>query len=244
MPYVYLIHPRAPLNANENVYKFGKTDDFKQRMNGYDKGSIPLLVLWVEEKDAFENAVLALFRVKYTQRRDYGTEYFEGNPFQMITDIIAECEQNSVQYALKREDAITITPEQQRRAMEQKQKEDDEKKTRAFMSGRSVLIKELNKVHPRCVSSLFVDIERGANYMEFYALNAYNYMKHGATTYMYKFQNGNGNVPNQPKTKLGAYLEDTLSAVTSLCNDAYINENSAAQQIIERIKACANAYKR
>lgn len=248
MPYVYLIHPRASVNANESVYKFGKTDDIKQRMRGYDKGSILLLALWVENKDTFETAVLTLFCGKYTQRRDYGTEYFEGNPFQMITDIIAECDKNNAQYTLNTESERTITPEELRKATERKQIEDNEKKHLIMMRRREALITTLNKVQPRDISNMFREVEQGANCAEYSLCPAYNNLKNIATNYMFQVIHGSHCASIQPKTKqppilkLGKHLEQS-HAVLSLCNEAYNNENPTAQQIIERIKVCANIYR-
>jgi hypothetical protein len=88
MPYVYLIHCRASVNIKENVYKFGKTEDFSKRLCGYDKGSIPLFLLYVNDIDSFEKEILVLFSTKFKKRDDYGSEYFEGNIDEMIDLII------------------------------------------------------------------------------------------------------------------------------------------------------------
>lgn len=89
MPYFYIIRTRACINANEQVYKIGKTDDFSKRINGYDKGSIPIYFIYVNNADTFENIMKDLFKIKFNQRVDYGVEYFEGNIKEMLK-IISE----------------------------------------------------------------------------------------------------------------------------------------------------------
>ena len=89
MPYIYLIHCRASVNVNENVYKIGKTQDFNKRLNGYDKGSIPLLVLHVNECDQTEQKLIQIFTSKFKRRTDYGNEYFEGDVKEMLVTIVS-----------------------------------------------------------------------------------------------------------------------------------------------------------
>lgn len=90
MPYIYIIHCRASLNSNEPVYKIGKTSDIKQRISGYDKGSVLLFTLYVNECDQFEQYLIQCFNIKYTHRSDYGTEYFEGDLNDMLSTIMNE----------------------------------------------------------------------------------------------------------------------------------------------------------
>ena len=89
MPYIYLIHTRASLNINEPVYKIGKTNDFSKRISGYDKGSIPILIIYVNNSDIFEKLIIEMFNINFIKRTDYGNEYFEGNVSDMI-DIIMD----------------------------------------------------------------------------------------------------------------------------------------------------------
>ena len=79
MPYIYIIHTRASLNINEPVYKIGKTTDFSKRISGYDKGSEPILMLYVNNSNIFEKLIIETFKIHFIKRTDYGNEYFEGN---------------------------------------------------------------------------------------------------------------------------------------------------------------------
>lgn len=90
MPYIYLIHCRASMNAQEPVYKIGKSNDFLRRLSAYDKGSTPMLSIYVTNCDTLETHLLGIFNSLYKPRRDYGREYFEGNMTDMIRTIVAE----------------------------------------------------------------------------------------------------------------------------------------------------------
>jgi hypothetical protein len=88
MPYIYLLHTRASLNIYEPVYKVGRTYSFEKRIGGYDKGSRPLFLLFVQDEFAFERVMLMEMKRKYKQRLDYGVEFFEGDCTEMMLDIV------------------------------------------------------------------------------------------------------------------------------------------------------------
>ncbi len=77
--YIYILYPRACKNCNENVYKVGKTQNYKKRMSKYTKGSIYKLVILVNDYHNIETNLLKLCRLKFIERKDYGNEYFECN---------------------------------------------------------------------------------------------------------------------------------------------------------------------
>lgn len=86
--YIYLLKEREFVNTKENVYKVGKTKQVNhKRLNQYPKGSILLLQIVCGNCDVNEKNICKLFRDKYTQRKDIGSEYFEGNYHSMINDI-------------------------------------------------------------------------------------------------------------------------------------------------------------
>ena len=98
--FIYLLKPRACINANESVYKLGKTTNFSKRIFGYDKGSDTVLVLSV--CDAFERTLLAEFirQPEFTRRTDYGNEYFEGEVSAMISVIMEQFSANNMCYSV------------------------------------------------------------------------------------------------------------------------------------------------
>jgi hypothetical protein len=112
MPYIYLIHTRASLNINESVYKIGKTNDFSKRISGYDKGSIPILIIYVNNSDIFEKLIIETFKIYFIKRTDYGNEYFEGNVSDMICIIMDKFKELNMCYNI----------EQLNKELEQKEK--------------------------------------------------------------------------------------------------------------------------
>ena len=87
--HVYLIYEREFIRSGENVYKIGRTEQpHLIRINAYPKSS-ELLGFWAcENSKLLETEILDLFCSKYKQRKEYGREYFEGNPDNMHNDII------------------------------------------------------------------------------------------------------------------------------------------------------------
>ncbi len=83
--YVYMIQLREFLNTN--IVKIGRTsqDDMK-RIKSYPKGSQLLLYLKCDDCIKTEKDIINLFKTNYTQKKDYGLEYFEGDIKSMIKD--------------------------------------------------------------------------------------------------------------------------------------------------------------
>ena len=86
--YIYLIHTREFYNHNELIYKIGKTTKLNYcRFNQYPNGSVLLCQIVCNDCDICETKLLKHFKSKYKQRKEIGTEYFEGDYTQMIADI-------------------------------------------------------------------------------------------------------------------------------------------------------------
>ena len=78
---VYMIREREFSRLNENTYKIGKTSrDLNSRMSGYPKGSEVCLFVNVKNYDVIEKIMIKKFKKKFVQKKEYGTEYFNGNP--------------------------------------------------------------------------------------------------------------------------------------------------------------------
>ena len=187
MPYIYLIHCRACVNSGESVFKLGKTIDFSKRIDGYDKGSIPLLSLYVRECDVFERVLIQLFAAKYRQRRDYGIEYFEGNATSMITDIIEALNAKELGY----EPALQPTT----KSLD----------TTLIVKTRTRLINKLNRVNKDNVD-MFQDNIIAAS-KEFMLCPAF----HNLNNWIYDYK-----APEQKK-RLGDFLESRYAFVNNLC---------------------------
>lgn len=78
--YVYLLREREFIKTGEPIFKVGMTTQaHNQRLMQYPKGSLLLFQMICNDCRAAERAVLDLFRCRFTQRKDCGAEYFEGN---------------------------------------------------------------------------------------------------------------------------------------------------------------------
>jgi hypothetical protein len=91
--YVYIFYTRASKNVDESVYKIGKTAEYISRTGHYMKGGNMLMVLNVKDRHAAERKIKHHFKIEFTPRRDYGTEFFEGDVFEMsilMKEILSE----------------------------------------------------------------------------------------------------------------------------------------------------------
>jgi hypothetical protein len=154
MPYIYLIHTRASLNINENVYKIGKTIDFTKRISGYDKGSEPILILYVNNCDNFEKILLEIFNVQFIKRTDYGNEYFEGDISKMIQIIMDKFSELDMCYS----------NEKRKETHEETQKETNiNNSEEIFVKKRNSLQKLLNKINENNINKFDTDFSRVTN---------------------------------------------------------------------------------
>ena len=88
MNYIYILRLREHIINNQNIYKIGKTkQETLKRFNQYPKGCQLFCQLDCVDCDNAEKNIINLFKNKYIQRQDIGTEYFEGNITQMKDDI-------------------------------------------------------------------------------------------------------------------------------------------------------------
>ena len=93
--YVYLLHSKVHINSDEHVYKIGKTRNFPGRFQQYPKGSVVLGVWNCRDCSGVERDILFSFRRRYEERRDAGSEYFQGDWREMrnhIQEIIRRVE--------------------------------------------------------------------------------------------------------------------------------------------------------
>lgn len=87
--YIYLLKDRTAVRSSEEVYKIGKIKQSNlNRFKSYPKGINILLLIKCDNCSLVEKKIMYLFKQKYIHNRDYGNEYFNGNPKEMITDIL------------------------------------------------------------------------------------------------------------------------------------------------------------
>lgn len=107
MNYIYIIHLREYFNTNQNIYKIGKTkQELFKRFKQYPKGSQLISQYDCSDCDIVEKNIINLFKNKYIQRKDIGTEYFEGDILQMKDDIYNETK-NNIELSIKLNNNIT-----------------------------------------------------------------------------------------------------------------------------------------
>lgn len=77
--YVYLLQEREFIRLEEPTYKIGRTKDPDRRHKAYPKDSELLMLCQVPDCQSAEKQIKEAFSENFTQRREYGVEYFNGN---------------------------------------------------------------------------------------------------------------------------------------------------------------------
>jgi hypothetical protein len=89
--YIYILQEREFIKTKEPIYKIGKSKQLNLgRFSQYPNSSVLYFQLVVPDCDKLEKILIHIFKGKYLQRTDIGTEYFQGDVFQMIDDIYRE----------------------------------------------------------------------------------------------------------------------------------------------------------
>lgn len=76
---LYVIQTRNCLESHKHVYKLGRSGNLSKRVRQYPLGSVVVFSIDVNLMVDAETMLLALCRIKFKQRRDFGVEYFEGD---------------------------------------------------------------------------------------------------------------------------------------------------------------------
>ena len=88
MESVYLLIEREFLKSECPIYKIGRSSqENDNRIKQYPKGSQLICFIKVVDSKFMENEMMHLFKHKYIQRKDIGSEYFEGNLVMMRKDM-------------------------------------------------------------------------------------------------------------------------------------------------------------
>jgi hypothetical protein len=86
--YIYVLREREFIKTGEFIYKIGKSTKkpFK-RFNQYPNGSKLEYMVSVSDCHSIETFLKAHFTTIFIQRRELGTEYFEGDLIKIIKEI-------------------------------------------------------------------------------------------------------------------------------------------------------------
>lgn len=86
--YIYLIKLREFIRTNEDIYKLGRTSQLNfSRLNSYPKFSVLICQLMCFDSARCERELIKLCKMNY-KHSIYGNEYFEGNPYLIMKDMI------------------------------------------------------------------------------------------------------------------------------------------------------------
>jgi hypothetical protein len=109
--YIYLVYEREFINANNNIYKIGKSkQENTKRFNQYPKSSILLFQINVYNCDKLETELINIFKQKFIHRVDIGYEYFQGGYHEMIDIIFKTCQDNNKEYLQKNNNEYVKLP--------------------------------------------------------------------------------------------------------------------------------------
>jgi len=84
---LYLLQTREFVSLNKEIYKIGRSRNVTNRVNQYPNGTNIMLMIKCKNSNICETNLINLFKDKFIQQRFYGTEYFEGNCYDMIQEI-------------------------------------------------------------------------------------------------------------------------------------------------------------
>jgi len=106
--YIYLLQEREFIKTSERIYKIGMTQKMNhERFNQYPKGSVLLFQMICINCKSLEQILIKKFKAMFLQRKDIGTEYFEGDYTQMINVIYNVLHPPSIQPKKEEEDIFT-----------------------------------------------------------------------------------------------------------------------------------------
>lgn len=87
--FIYLLQERTAVESDINVYKIGKsTQENYKRFDSYHKGFKLLLHIKCDNSHLIETEIINKFKLKYVHYEKFGSEYFQGDYKEMMTDII------------------------------------------------------------------------------------------------------------------------------------------------------------
>jgi len=94
MGIIYLLKTRE--FSNTNVFKIGRSSKpGATRTNEYPRGSVLYLLVTVNNEKIIERKIIDCFSIDFIHKKEYGTEYFEGNYMEMMEKIFKIITENN-----------------------------------------------------------------------------------------------------------------------------------------------------
>lgn len=81
---LYILQTRRCIQMHTPIYKVGHATDAGRRLQQYPKGSRLIVRLPVSHMLASERFMLAVCNHNFVQRKDFGSEYFQGDICMMV----------------------------------------------------------------------------------------------------------------------------------------------------------------
>lgn len=91
--WLYAIQTRHSIDCRLRVFKLGRTGNVPKRLVQYPKGSELRCCVPVSRMVDAETMLLALCRIRFIQRKDFGKEYFEGDLLQIMQTMLSVADQ-------------------------------------------------------------------------------------------------------------------------------------------------------
>lgn len=86
---LYIIQTRNCIESHPTVFKAGRAHNVFKRLEHYPKGSLLVARVPVSMMVDAENLMLKLLRMTFTQRKDFGNEYFEGSVRELMAAMLS-----------------------------------------------------------------------------------------------------------------------------------------------------------
>lgn len=84
----YVVQTRNCVETHRRVFKFGRTRCMAKRLSQYPKGTRLVACLPVSHMIDAERMLMALCRKRFIQRKDFGSEYFEGDAVDIVGALV------------------------------------------------------------------------------------------------------------------------------------------------------------
>jgi hypothetical protein len=152
--YIYLIQEREFIKTNEKIYKIGRTSQSNtSRVRQYPKGSMLLIQTMCSDCIVVELQLINLFKIEFIQRKEIGTEYFEGEHTVMIRHINDLCINANTQI----KNQIILNPKNKTKQLKEKIKKlEKENEILSYMRLNIILVSHGEENLSKYISMLIV----------------------------------------------------------------------------------------
>jgi hypothetical protein len=138
------MHTREFIKNDEPIYKIGRSFTLDNRVKQYPNGSKILLMIACENSIVCESKLIEIFKSKFTQKKYYGNEYFEGDYKLMIREIFNYIDKRNI------EDEKIEKEKKEKIEKEKIEKEKIEKEKEKEKPNNETINTNSNRICPKC----------------------------------------------------------------------------------------------